>query len=396
MSTSQRENERKEKQNQKTRKKQRIMWIIIAVIIVLLVVMKLFELDFSSIGNAISGKEESIVSSVSSGNYPVTLTSSKNIAFGSISGNVYALTDLDLNIISSSNGEVKQNYEHRLANPVIDVNGGYAVLFDQGGTAYSLHTPTDTVYTDKADNSILCAAVSQTGTVALATTSDCAKTTIKVYSKSLDEKFSFDVSYGYVSALAIDSRGTRLAFAAVNSEGAKLKTVVYTMNISDDKPRGEFEYLVSSVVDLQFNSSDVYVVGNDFVSVISSLKKERKAFEQGSISLVSYCYDTSNRLVIAYADFEGSVSDSVAIVKPSGRVSSKGTDLPEIKAITASSSTVSILSGNELISYKSSNFEERQKLIALESYSDIQQMSSKIFVRYQSFVDLAENENKGA
>ncbi len=391
MSTNQRENERREKQNQKIRKKQRIMWIIIIAVIIVLVVMKLFELDFSSVGKVISGTEEGIVSSVTQDSYPVTLTSSKNIAFGSMAGNVYALTDLDFNVINSSSGEVRLNYEHRLANPVIDVDGGYALLFDQGGTTYSLHTPSETVYTDKADNAILCGAVSQTGAVALATTSDSAKTTIKIYSKSLDEKFSFDVSYGYVTAIAVDSRGTRVAFAAVNSDSAKLKTVVYTMNISDDEPRGEFEYVASSVVDLQFNSSSVYVVGDDFVSVISSLKKERTVFEQGSINLVSYCYDTSNRLVLAYADYQGAVNDSVAVVKPSGKVASECKELPEIKALTASSSTVSILSGNELISYKASDFEEKQRLIVFETYADIQQMSSKIFVRYQSFVDVADN-----
>ena len=163
------------------------------------------------------------------------------------------------------------------------------------------------------------------------------------------------------------------------------------MNISDDEPRGEFEYVASSVVDLQFNSSSVYVVGDDFVSVISSLKKERTVFEQGSINLVSYCYDTSNRLVLAYADYQGAVNDSVAVVKPSGKVASECKELPEIKALTASSSTVSILSGNELISYKASDFEEKQRLIVFETYADIQQMSSKIFVRYQSFVDVADN-----
>lgn len=369
------------------------MWIVIAVVIALLVVMKLFELDFSSIGNAIANKEEGIVSSVSQGNYPISLTSSKNAGFGSISGNVYALTDLNLNIINTSDGEVKLCYEHRLSNPVIDVNGGYAVLYDQGGLTYSLHSASETVYTDKADNSILCAAVSQTGNVALATTSDSAKTTIKVYNKSLDEKFSFDVSYGYVTAIAMDSRGTRLAFSAVNSEGAKLKTVVYTMNISDTEPRGEFEYPVSSVVDLSFNGSDAYVVGNDFVSTITSLKKEHKVFEQGSISLVSYCYDSSSRLVVAFAEFEGATSNSVAIVKPSGKVYSQASDLPEIKALSASSSTVTVLSGNELISYKASNFEEKQRQIAFESYSAIQHISTKVFVRYQSFVDIVDNKD---
>ncbi len=392
MSTNQRENERKEKQNQKARKKQRIIWFAIAAVILVLAVMKLFELDFSSIGNSISGGDGSIVSSVSQSSYPVNLTSSDNAAFGSISGNIYALTDLDFSVVNPSNGEVKLNFEHRFANPVIDVNGGYAVLYDQGGLAYSLNNASETVYNDKTDNPILCAAVSQSGVVALATTSDNAKTTIRVYSRSLDEKFSFDVSFGYVSALAIDSKGTRIAFAAVNSENAKLKTVVYTMNISDDEPRGQFEYSASSVVDLQFDSSNIYIVGDDFVSVVTSLKKEHKVLEQGSMNLISYCYDSSNRLVVAYSEFDGANNSAVSVIKSSGKVYSSKSDLPETRQVTASSSIITILSGNELISYKASDFEEKKRLIASESYSAIQQMSSKVFVRYQSVIDVADAE----
>lgn len=83
----------------------------------------------------------------------------------------------------------------------------------------------------------------------------------------------------------MDSRGSRVAFAAVSSENARFKTVVYTMNVDDTEPRAQFEYTGSSVLELRFSSTDLFVVGNDFVSVIDSLKTENRYMSRAQSAL---------------------------------------------------------------------------------------------------------------
>lgn len=389
MSTNQRENERNERKLEKKRKRQKIAWIIIILVIIALLVMKLCEIDFSSIG--IKGAPSAGAAS-EQGGFPFELQSGGDSSFGELSDNIYVLNDNSLTVIGRSDAKELLSVQHGYSNPIIETAGSYSVLYDQGAASYMLCSKSEQIYEDKADNIILCADVSDSGSVVICTTSDSAKTSIKLLNKSLNEKFSYDVQDGFVTAVAADSRGSRLAFAVVSSENAAFKTTVYTMNIDDESPRAQFVYY-SSVLDLEFKSSDLYVVGADFVSVISSLKNETKVFEQGSASVVSYCFNSSKELVYAYSDYDGSSETKIALVKASGRAEEITSVDSKIKDITASSSHVSVLTSGSVVSYKISNGEETAVYNADDSYTSIQQMSSKIFAKHQTRVELlSENQ----
>lgn len=384
MSTNQRENERSAKKSEKKRKRQRFAWIAIVIIILALLVMKLYEIDFSSI----SKKDNSGISNAVSdeSRFPYELSDGSDVSFGSVGNCVYSLSETSFTSISPSNADVQLDFDHGFANPVIETSSSYSLLYDQGGNSFRLDSVKNNIYQNKSQNVILCGDVSDSGAVALCTTSDKAKTNITVYAKSLSEKFSYDVSYGYVTAVAVDSRGSRLAFAAVNSENAKLKTIVYTMNLNDEQPRAQFEYISSDIIDLEFSSSNLYVIGSDFISVISSLKTEKAVYEQGSVNTVSYCFNSSGNLIYVYSDYSESNENSIAVIKPSGKVSEISKVDSGIKDVSASSSSVSVLTGDAVITYKISNGEEKSRIPVEDSLTAIQQMSSKIFGKNQTLI----------
>lgn len=386
MASPEREIERLERKKAKAQKRQKIAWVIIALVVLALIVMRLCEIDFSSIGE----KKDSDTA-VSTSSFPYELDSGDDISFGSVSNSLYVLDETSYTVLSSSDADVQQSFAHGYSNPVVAVSGSYSLLYDQGGVSYRLDTAKDSVYSDKSENTILSADVSSSGSIILSTTSDEASSTICVYDKNLNLDFSYNVSYGYVTRVAIDSRGSRIAFAAVNSENAQLKTVVYTMNIDDEEPRAQFEYYSSSVLDLRFSSTDLFVVGNDFVSVISSLKDETKIYEQGSVKTVSYSYNSSDKLIFAYSDYSGSSSNKAAVINRSGKVQEIAEVDSVIKDITASSSQVTVLTSDEIITYKISNAEVVQRTEVDDSYSSVEQMSSSIFAKHQTLVELIQN-----
>lgn len=278
MASNQRENERAARKSAKARKIQKIIWIALAVVIVAIIAMKISEIDFKALKNNLTDENgklsiSSLVSDES--RFPVLLDSSGDITFGTAGNQLAVLSDVSFTVVNSGNANVQYSDNHGFANPIMKTSGSYAVIFDQGTDKYRLDSATEKIYTDKCDNIILCADVSNSGIIALATTSNEAKSEIVVHNKALKEKLKYKVSGGYVTAVAIDDSSNRIAFAAVNSENAKLKTTVYTMNINDEKPRAEFVYYSSAVLDLHFSSSDLYVVGSDFISIISSLKDEK-------------------------------------------------------------------------------------------------------------------------
>lgn len=387
MATNQREIERKEKKEKKQHKNTLIFWCVVLVIVLVLLIMKLCEIDYTELKNQISAKISSSQSVSDDEKFPYVLESSEGVAITELGNKISVLNDENISVVDSSDAKQIFIDEHGFANPVMNVGGSYSVAFDQGSNKYRLDTQKGNVYKSTADNTILCAAVSGSGTVAMALTSSEAKSEIAVLNKSLDEKLRYSVSAGYVTDIAVDDNANRIAFSAVYSENATFYTTVYTMNVGDTSPKAEFTY-PSTVLDIRFSGSKLFVIGTDFVSVISSMKNEEKVFEQGSINTVSFFYNSSGNLVLAYTEYTGQTDNKIALIQPSGKVKTDITLGTDIKDISASSSEISVLTDDSVIVYSISKGEVKNQYSVDDSYSSILQMSSKIFAKHRSYIEL--------
>ncbi len=387
MATNQREIERKEKREKKQHKNTLIFWCVVLVIVLILLIMKLCEIDYTELKNQISAKISSSQSVSDDEKFPYVLESSEGVVITELGNKISVLNDENISVVDSSDAKQIFIDEHGFANPVMNVGGSYSVAFDQGSNKYRLDTQKGNVYKSTADNTILCAAVSGSGTVAMALTSSEAKSEIAVLNKSLDEKLRYSVSAGYVTDIAVDDNANRIAFSAVYSENATFYTTVYTMNVGDTSPKAEFTY-PSTVLDIRFSGSKLFVIGTDFVSVISSMKNEEKVFEQGSINTVSFFYNSSGNLVLAYTEYTGQTDNKIALIQPSGKVKTDITLGTDIKDISASSSEISVLTDDSVIVYSISKGEVKNQYSVDDSYSSILQMSSKIFVKHRSYIEL--------
>ncbi len=388
MATNQRENRRRAKKNAKNQKIRKTLLIIALAASAVLLIMNVSEINFSRFGNMLSGKDGGISAAVSDENkFPLSIESGENTVVTAINGKLAVLTEDSYSVINPADAKILFNDEHGYANPVISISGGYSVIVDQGSNVYRLDSTTESIYENSSDGQILCADVSDTGAVALATVGGIQKSNVSVYGKSLNRRLDYDISGGYVTSLAIDNRGKSVAFAVVSSENARLKTTVYTMSVSDTAPESEFVYDGSAVFNLHFASHSLYVVGEDFVSVISPQGEETFVYEQGSISTVSYCYNPADNLIIGYGEYSGASVNKLSYIKQTGKIKAQADIEAEIKDVTASGTTMTALTSSEIISFRLSNGKEKERINADDSYYEIQQMSSKIFGRHHSMLE---------
>ena len=387
MEANQRENERRKRKEAKNKKRKKVIWILIIVAVALIIVMKVSEVNFSGLLGGV--KEQTGISEAADDEkFPYKLASGENAVLSVIGNKISILNDSMYTVINSSDAKELIKDNHGYGNPVIKVSGGYSVMIDQGANVYRLDSASETIYENSVNDKILCADVSDTGVVALATVSGIQKSTVSAYSKSLNQKMNYEVSGGYITSLAIDDRGRNVAFTVVSSDNARIKSTIYTMSINDAEPRAEFTYMASPVLDLHFVSNNLYIVGSDFVSVISSLTKEVKVYEQGSINTVSYCYTPSDNLVIAFNDYIGAASSRLAYIQTNGKIRTQIDVSTEVKDITASGTEMTILTSSEVVSYKLSNGKEKSRIAVDDSYNDIQQISSKLFGKHHSVLEL--------
>lgn len=389
MASNQRENERRARKKIKEKKRIKLLWILIIAIVAVIVALKVWEIDFSGLFSSDKSENKSnYADSVDDDGFPYKIDAGDHTVLSVVGSKIAILNSSSYAVVDASDAEELINDDHGYANPIIKTSGGYSVIFDQGSTSYRLDNQKELIYENSTKEDILCADVADTGTVAIATVSGTQKSRVQVLGKSFSEKMNYEASGGYITSIAVDDRGKSVAFIVMGSENAELKSTLYTMSINDAEPRAQFSYNGSAVLDIHFVSGYLYVVGSDFVSVISSLKNETVVYEKGSINTLAYCYNPADYLVIAYSDYAGAVNSKLAYIKQNGKIRTTVDVNGQVKDVTASGTEMTALTSSEAVSYRLSSGREEEHIKVDDSYTDIQRISSKLYAKHHSYLEI--------
>lgn len=389
MPSNERENQRIENKKQKEKKAKRIIWIALFVVLAVLLVLKVCEIDFADIKNRINSL--SVTSAVSDNNYPVTVNVSNGESIKLVNGKLYALNESSVVSVDPASASQSYSFDHGYASPVFKSNGNYTCLFDRGGTRLRLDTTSEELYEKSFDKSIITADVANNGTITCALFSDEAKSRIIVLNKNENKKLDYNVKDGYVTYVSLNQNASLLAYTSVNSKNAFLTTTVHILNIGSGEDEFTLEYDKSNIIDLHFNDSgNLYVLGDNFLSVIKSQKKEEVVFKKGSISTINYCYTSSNELVINYSGYNKSSKSKVAYIKSNGKVKSSFSIKGEAKSISSSSNDITVLLPQKICIYSLTKGEKKESISCDSSVNSAVKASSRVYVQYGQYIDIAK------
>lgn len=392
MASNERENARRERARQKDKKNKRIIWFILILIIVVLAIMRISEIDFKSVKNRYFDENGKFTVSMTTDEdaYPYNLDTSTGVRIKSVNDKLSVLTADSLTILNPSNAEKIYSFDHGYANPMISYAGNYTCLVDQGGTRIRLDTNSDNLYEQSLQRTILTADVAGNGTVIYATKGDSSKSTLVVLNKQLKKLMELNINDGYVVKVAIDSSGKKCAYTTVNSSNAVLKTTIHTIGVGDDKDTATFTYDDSNILDLSYQSSSLYVVCDDMVSVITSQKKEHIVFKNNTISTLLYTYTPSGELILDYSDFAGATENKIAFIKPNGKVKTTIQLDKNIKNLTATQKEITVLFNDKVSTYSITKGEEKSSIPCDDSLRSADTISSKTFVQRGQMLDILE------
>lgn len=393
MADNQREMERREKRANKDRRNKKIIWSVIAVVVLILIIMKVFEINVNSVIDRFTDEDGNftLTEGVVEDNFPYSIDSSSNVSVVNINNQLGILTPSSFTVLNNKNGEVKYGFEHGYSNPILETEGVYSLIYDQGAGSYRLDTVSNAVYEEKLSNSILCADVAKDGTVAVATTSSEKLCDILVYSKSLEKEMQISLSDGYVIAITLSENGKKLAAAVVTGENANLKTTVLLYDVADgEADRKAVELPQGLIVDMNYTGRNIIVVGNTYAGTIDSSGKYEQIYAAGKISTQCVEYTPSGDLVLVYNSYDNSTENVISYIKKNGHIKKEISVTGTIKSVSASSSLVSVLTNSEIISYNLSNGEEKSRISTDDSARSICCMGSEIFVHRQSLIERNE------
>lgn len=387
MPTNERANKLREKKRQKDKKTKIIIWSVLGVIVLTIAVMKICEIDFADVKNKISAN--TAVSSVSEDVYPYSLNISGNTDVAVVNDKLAVLSDSSLTVFNPTNAKKTYSFEHGYTNPVMLSSGNYICIYDRGSTRLRLDTTSKQLYEKTVDRNIICASLASNGTVAYASFSDDADCELTVITKTERKKMTLPIKGGYITRIAINSSGTKCTYVTVSSTDAVITSTVHTINVGDSEDTATAEFQSSNILDVTYSdSNDAYIIGDDFLSIVSSQKKFVNVFEKGTVSTVNYCYTAKNELIVNYRDYSNSSESNLAYIKSNGSVKCKTTLGNTVKYLSSSGNNVTVLFPDGVSTYSLSKFESKKTYKCDSSINSVHSLGSKIYIQYGQYIDV--------
>ncbi len=237
------------------------------------------------------------VSAVSDGGFSSVIYEEKqNMTFAPFKGELVVAGTADISFYNGSGARTLQG-ETPCQRPVIETSDKYLLLYDEGGTSYSLYTTIARVKSAVTTSAIQCADVSDSGVYAIATRSQEAKYAITLYSSSFSETARY-YRDSYITDIALRNDGEQLAMIGVVSENSALRGVLTLCKVGTEEMRdislGECLPLTASYLE----NGTLAVITDTGVQLIGSDGEIRSSFSISPAMLTSM-HVSASRIVLA-------------------------------------------------------------------------------------------------
>ena len=212
----------------------------------------------------------------------------------------FAEMDTDSCVVYSFGGAKLNSVQSGYARPALAAGKSRFVLYNRSGNELRVESRTQNLYSKTLENNIYLCAMSDTGTLAVATDSADSTARLTVYTSTMSEQLHWDMTSAQGTpvrmAFAADSR--RLAVAAVTSSAGQLQANLFVLNLAQGDP----VQLSSGDSVPQWlgwmNNDTVLAVYENCAVVYGADGGERGRFDLGGGSLVSVSQDGANAALL--------------------------------------------------------------------------------------------------
>ena len=203
-------------------------------------------------------------------------------------------------VVYSRSGKKLNSIQSGYARPALAAGKTRFVLYNRSGNELRVESRTQNLYSKTLENSIYLCAMSDTGTLAVATDSADSTARLTVYTPTMSEQLHWDMTSAQGTpvrmAFAADSR--RLAVAAVTSSAGQLQANLFVLSLAQGDP----VQLSSGDSVPQWlgwlNNDTVLAVYENCAMVYGADGGERGRFDLGGGSLVSVSQDGANAALL--------------------------------------------------------------------------------------------------
>ncbi len=236
--------------------------------------------SFTLIGNGsgypIDISSDGLLNVISKDNYYITVTAN------SVNG-------------YNKGGKELFNYQHGFEMPVVKTSPSRFLLFNQGGTDYSVCNLKSNLHTGSTDNGILGAYICRNGNYVIATLSNSYASELTVYNERHSIIYQWFCADYTINDVVLSADGSKLAVSAFTSHDGALISKIFILEYNSATPVTTYEFSGKMIYSLGSGSSGFYAVFENAIRYYSW--SNRKNSEFLSDSSVAYLRNNGRNIV---------------------------------------------------------------------------------------------------
>ncbi len=196
----------------------------------------------------------------------------------------------------NTTGSVELDYDHSMENPAVETGDKYALVYDIGGTSYSLYNTIARVSTKHTEYAIQGADICDSGAFALITRSKENRYVVTVYDSAFKE-LTRVYKDKYVTDVSVNDKGDRYAIVSCDVDGNDLLTEIMCAEVRAETGNS---FTLEGLLPLSaewFGDGSFVVVCDGAAVFVSEDGVLKKRVDFGDMKIVT-SYVTKNRLLI--------------------------------------------------------------------------------------------------
>lgn len=209
----------------------------------------------------------------------------------------------DKTLVLTSSAKELEPKNHSYSSPAMKAKGSKIIVYDLGSARFRVQNDSEIIKENTMDNNITAAAIGQKGSYAVASYNAESQGVMKVFTKSHDEKFSWNFGYERIIDIDISPNGKFAAAAAISSSNGEINSKLYVFKL--DKAENYvacFEYPGTTLLRVNYvKGNNITALGDNLVSYIKNNtdRTDDRSFNSDKLNSYSVAPNGSSALVLS-------------------------------------------------------------------------------------------------
>lgn len=247
------------------------------------------------------------------------IAGSRTVRVSNVVKGTALLTDTTYSVYDSKGREVVSE-SHSFASPAMETSGVYSLLFDRMGKDYTFRTVSSVISKGTAEDSIICAAVSESGSFVLVTNSETTNAKVIVFSAAGQAKHKWKSVEYKISDVAISPSGRYIALSGVSVKNGELVSTVIVQKVGAKENLKEFSFEDTLIMDVEFDgNSRIVAIGDDMVAALDVKNNRNSGYSYDERILNSYDIGENGDIALVFSSNSDGRNASVVVLDSSCR-----------------------------------------------------------------------------